>query len=155
ARWFYNDDQDADRMEVEISNDNGANWEPVESVAHTSGWVYVTLNVTDYITPTAQVRMRFSVADSPNDSVTEAGLDAFMVSSFDCIEGLRGDLNCDDRIDGFDINAFILVLSDSPPYDDYYTAYPDCDHMLADLNGDGRVDGMDIDPFVELLAGMP
>ncbi|MGE0482125.1 MAG: hypothetical protein AB7Q17_16820 [Phycisphaerae bacterium] len=62
----------------------------------------------------------------------------------------RGDLNCDARIDNFDIDPFVLALV-SP--DDYAQQYPGCDRMLADVNVDGRVDNFDIDPFVALLVG--
>ncbi|MBU0638414.1 MAG: hypothetical protein KKB50_06075 [Planctomycetes bacterium] len=60
------------------------------------------------------------------------------------------DLNCDGRVDGFDIDAFVLALTDPLIY---YAAHPDCDASLGDLNGDGDVNGFDIDPFVEALAG--
>ena len=61
-----------------------------------------------------------------------------------------GDLNCDGAINAFDIDPFVLALTDPAGY---AMAYPDCDHMLADINGDGTVNSFDIDPFVELLAG--
>ena len=61
-----------------------------------------------------------------------------------------GDLNCDCLIDAFDIDPFVLALTDPAGY---AAAWPDCDHMLADCNGDGVVDAFDIDPFVELLTG--
>ncbi|MBU0641306.1 MAG: hypothetical protein KKB50_20805 [Planctomycetes bacterium] len=62
-----------------------------------------------------------------------------------------GDLNCDDHIDGFDIDAFIMVMEDEAPYDTYYANYPDCDHTLADCNGDGHIDGFDIGAFIDIL----
>jgi len=61
-----------------------------------------------------------------------------------------GDLNCDGDIDGFDIQPFVLALTDP---DAYALAYPDCNLMNADCNGDGSVDGFDIQPFVALLTG--
>ncbi|MBU0640075.1 MAG: VCBS repeat-containing protein [Planctomycetes bacterium] len=67
-----------------------------------------------------------------------------------CGYGL-GDLNCDGRLDGFDIDPFVLVMSTEEPFDEYYALYPDCDHALADINGDGRIDGFDIGLFVDLL----
>ncbi len=63
--------------------------------------------------------------------------------------GLAGDLNCDGAIDAFDIEPFILALTDPAGY---AAAYPGCDHDLADVNGDGAVDAFDIEPFVGLLA---
>lgn len=62
---------------------------------------------------------------------------------------LRGDVNCDDRVNNFDIDAFVLALVDA---DVYAATYPDCDHTTADLDGDGRVTNFDIDAFVECLS---
>ena len=61
-----------------------------------------------------------------------------------------GDLNCDGSINGLDIDAFVLALTDPAGYE---TAYPECDVMLADCNEDGSINGLDIDPFVVLLVG--
>jgi hypothetical protein len=63
---------------------------------------------------------------------------------------LRGDLNCDGRIDAFDIDPFVLALTDPTGYE---AAFPHCDRQLADISADGSVDAFDIDPFVELLIG--
>jgi hypothetical protein len=64
--------------------------------------------------------------------------------------GHVGDLNCDGAIDAFDIDPFVLALTDPVAY---ATAYPACYLNLADCNGDGKVDAFDIDPFVALLTG--
>jgi hypothetical protein len=64
--------------------------------------------------------------------------------------GSAGDLNCDGAIDAFDIEPFILALTDPAGY---AAAYPDCDIDLADVNGDGTVDSFDIEPFIALLTG--
>lgn len=61
-----------------------------------------------------------------------------------------GDLNCDGTVNNFDIDAFVLALTDPAGYQ---AAYPDCDINLADINGDGAVNNFDIDPFVALLTG--
>jgi hypothetical protein len=61
-----------------------------------------------------------------------------------------GDLNCDGAIDAFDIDPFVLALTDPAGY---ALAFPECDYMLADVNGDDQVDAFDIDPFVDLLTG--
>jgi hypothetical protein len=59
-----------------------------------------------------------------------------------------GDLNCDGRIDAFDIEAFVLALADRERYE---LAHPSCDPQLADLNADGAVDAFDIEPFIGAL----
>ena len=65
-------------------------------------------------------------------------------------ELLVGDLNCDGSVDFFDINAFVLAVTNPAEYE---AAYPDCDIVLADINGDGEVNFFDIDPFVALVTG--
>jgi len=86
ARWFTNDDHDIDRLDVHVSNDDGSSWVLVESVPDTPGWVYTRFKVSDFVTATAQMKMRFSATDNPNNSVTEAGIDAFKVVVVECEE---------------------------------------------------------------------
>jgi hypothetical protein len=61
-----------------------------------------------------------------------------------------GDVNCDGAVNNFDIDSFVLALSDPEAYG---LAYPQCDRLLADINGDGAVNNFDIDPFVALISG--
>jgi len=61
----------------------------------------------------------------------------------------RGDLNCDGLVNNFDIDPFVLALTDPAGY---AQKFPNCDRMRADCNRDGQVDNFDIDPFVELLT---
>ena len=63
-----------------------------------------------------------------------------------------GDLNCDDAVNVFDIDPFVLALVDPSGY---AAQHPDCDVLLADTNYDGAVNVFDIDPFVTLLTGGP
>ncbi len=84
ARWFSNDDGDIDRLDVDISNNNGSTWTLVESVPGAQGWVQKQVRIADFVTPTSQMRFRFSATDNPNNSVTEAGLDAFSLHTLVC-----------------------------------------------------------------------
>jgi hypothetical protein len=61
-----------------------------------------------------------------------------------------GDLNCDSAVNSFDIDPFVLALTNPT---EYAAAFPACDSMLADVNGDGAVNAFDVDPFVALLTG--
>jgi hypothetical protein len=73
--WYYGDDGD-DPFAVDISNDNGNSWISVYSTySSLGGWVPLGFNVADYVTPTNQVKVRFSAQDNPNNSIVEAGLD--------------------------------------------------------------------------------
>jgi hypothetical protein len=59
-----------------------------------------------------------------------------------------GDCDCDGRIDGADIRAFVLALINPSGY---CLAYPACHLRNADANGDGVVNAADVGPFRELL----
>ncbi len=63
---------------------------------------------------------------------------------------LLGDLNCDGSVNFFDIDPFVLAVTDPVAYE---SAYPDCNILNADCNEDGAVDFFDIDPFVALITG--
>ncbi len=69
----------------------------------------------------------------------------------DCGGQLLGDANCDGLVNSFDIDAFVLALTD--PFA-WAALYPECDLLCTcDINGDGFVNSFDIDPFVMLLTG--
>ena len=72
-----------------------------------------------------------------------------------CIWTRRGDANCDDHVDAFDIDPFVIALAQgesawaaavNPGYWCTFECVNDCNH-------DGVVNAFDIDPFVELLVG--
>jgi len=78
--WFYHTDYGGQQpLQIDISNNNGASWTNVDNVGHSPGWNLKTLKVSDHVTPTSQVKMRFSASDNPNDDIVEAGLDDFLV----------------------------------------------------------------------------
>ena len=62
-----------------------------------------------------------------------------------------GDVNCDGRVNAFDIDPFVLALGNPAEYE---LVYPNCDIMNADCNDDGALNAFDIDPFVLQLSGI-
>lgn len=85
-QWFFNDDGD-DAMVVELSNDNGASWTVVATITYTgdqNAWHDMKIIVGNHLTPTSQMRLRLSVADEPNNSITEAAIDDFRVTLLSC-----------------------------------------------------------------------
>ncbi|MGE0479518.1 MAG: hypothetical protein AB7Q17_03495 [Phycisphaerae bacterium] len=60
-----------------------------------------------------------------------------------------GDMNCDGVVNNFDIDPFVLALTDAAAY---AAAYPGCNVSNADINGDGLVNNFDIDFFVNCLT---
>jgi hypothetical protein len=63
---------------------------------------------------------------------------------------LAGDANCDGLVNPFDIDPFILALTDPAGYQAQYST---CTLMTCDANQDGLVNAFDIDPFITLLTG--
>jgi hypothetical protein len=61
-----------------------------------------------------------------------------------------GDINCDGSVNVFDIDPFVLALTNPTGY---AAAFPDCSIYSADINEDGLVNAFDIDPFVQVLVG--
>lgn len=60
-----------------------------------------------------------------------------------------GDMNCDGRFNNFDVDPFVLALTDPASY---AQAFACCDIMLGDVDGDGLLNNFDVDPFVALLT---
>lgn len=153
ARWFTNDDVDLDRLVVEISPDNGISWFLIESVPDSPGWIQRTVRILTHIPLAPAVRLRFSATDNPNNSVTEAGLDAVSIVDFVCNAPpcTRGDINDDGRVDALDIERFTTVLITGMA-----TPIEICAGDLEPVP-DGTVDLDDVPGFVDCLlaAGCP
>ena len=86
ARWFIGGA--SDRLDVELSNDDGNTWTLVESFAtDPGGWDEFDFDPAEFAELTDSMRVRFSAADNPNNSFTEAGLDAFLIEGIGCLAG--------------------------------------------------------------------
>src|ERR1051326_3881894 len=56
-----------------------------------------------------------------------------------------GDLNCDGVVNNFDIDPFVLGLTNPSGY---AAQFPNCNIMNGDINNDGLFNNFDIDSFV-------
>jgi hypothetical protein len=77
-----------------------------------SAWETVSLVVSDYVTPTATVRIRFSASDNPNNSITEAGIDNVQLEVFVCPDAplpCPADLTGDALVNVSDLLAVIAA----------------------------------------------
>jgi hypothetical protein len=86
ARWMTLATQPDDLLLVQISENGGGSWTTIESVGNTAGWVVREWPVRSFATSLSQIVFRFSVADDPDDSVTEAAIDAFRIVDLRCAQ---------------------------------------------------------------------
>ncbi len=127
-------DTGEDRIVVEISSNGGATWLPLETVAPTAGWQSTNFELSSLIPLTSQVRVRFSVNDTPDNSITEAGIDAINVLAYQCPQNCAADFNGDGFVDFTDFDAFVNVFESGD--------------ASGDFNADGFIDFTDFDAFV-------
>ncbi len=137
SRWYSNTagaDPMNDIMVIEISDDDGATWLPLETVGPggpevNGGWILREFLVADIpgVTNTDQLRVRFYAADLNAGSVVEAGVDNVRISALFCEEtGVPGDLDGDGDVDAGDLATLLA-------------AWGPCDGCPEDLDGDGAV----------------
>ncbi len=135
ARWFFTDTGGTtDFFTVAVSNDGGETWIPVpeHTTSSTQGaWESVSFLVGNYVRPTSDVRVRFTTSDSPNDSVTEAGVDSFQVEAFICSSSCQADLNNDGSVGILDLLALLAAWNSDPG-------------GPPDFDGDGNVGILDL-----------
>ncbi|MBL8880759.1 MAG: hypothetical protein JNG88_16720 [Phycisphaerales bacterium] len=62
-------------------------------------------------------------------------------------------MNYDQRVDNFDIDPFVLALTNPEAYASQYGIPADVGRIIGDVNFDGALNNFDIDPFVSLLIG--
>ncbi len=143
-RWYHISTELDDELVVQVSNDNGATWTTVETVDHHVEWTYVEWKVSDYVTPTSQVRVRFVVDDTPNNSLVEALVDDFAVQAIDC------NATCDEDLDGdgtIGIGDLSILLAS------YGLCQGDANYNgAADLSGDGCVDLIDLSALLAVYG---
>ncbi len=132
--WYSNNlggAPNADSMPVEISNNGGTSWVLVEDIAtNNSAWTKRSWRVRDFVTPTANVRVRFVARDLATGSLVEAGVDDFKVINVDCVASIPGDLNGDGVVGADDLAQLLGAWGATSG--------------AADINGSGLVDATDL-----------
>jgi len=85
-RWFSNgngNNPSTDPWRVDISNDGGTSWTPVENtLAGAPSWERILFKIEDYVTPTSTMKLRFIASDTGAPSLVEAGVDDFRLMAF-------------------------------------------------------------------------
>lgn len=143
-RWYYNGNaarsrRNVDTFRVDISNDGGTTWFNAETIGPAGtevngGWFSHEIVVSDFVTPTANVRIRFVASDFGSGSPVEALVDDVSVTAVTCNLPRPGDLNGDNAVDLADLAALLanFGVSDGARL------------SQGDLNNDGRVDLADL-----------
>jgi hypothetical protein len=145
-RWYSNGlgaTPFTDTFLVDVSTNNGVAWTRAETVGPGSatdvnvlpGWRSASWNLRSLgLTPTPQVRVRFTAQDTGTGSLVEAGIDDFMIERVVCNNPIcPADFNQDGGVDGMDVT-------------DFFDAWAVGDQS-ADFNQDGGVDGTDVEGF--------
>jgi choice-of-anchor B domain-containing protein len=120
SRWFFSIVGTTDVLTTEVSNNNGSTWTVVSTVGPvTGGWREHSFRVADYVTPSAQVRVRFRTTNTDN-STTKAGIDAFRVTVPQCAT-LSCYANCDESttppvLNVADFSCFLAKFAAGDPY---------------------------------------
>jgi len=118
ARWLTNNSGDADALVVEVSDDDGASWVLLESITGSDPFWREHQNMLPAgVAPTGQFRVRFTIADQPNNSVLEAAIDQFQIFDSTC------DFGCNDAdfaepfgvLDFDDVLGFLMAFGSADP----------------------------------------
>ena len=147
SRWFDNGGE-GDLFLIEISNNAGATWTTLEAISTagvdtSGGWISKDFLVADFVPPTSQMQLRFSVSDTNDPSIVEAGVDAFAVRVHSCVDNevLLGDVDQNGTVNLLDIGPFVDLLSNGLYQEE------------ADMNSDGVVNLSDVGLFVAAISG--
>ena len=168
---FYYSDADG-LIDVQLAGGGASPFGPVD--VNSSGWMLAHVHIGEsYITPLLYspefglhnlrdlLATEIEGTELMTMDINEAGQiaaqaavadenDQFVWRSLLLTPITVGDMNCDGALDNFDIDPFVLALTNA---DGYAAAYPRCSRSYADANSDGVVDLFDVDAVVGLLTG--
>jgi len=145
-RWYSNDtgnQPSANIFVVDVSNNGGGTWTNVEVVgpggsSTVGGWIQHEFNLSDFVAPSASVRLRFIAEDDPSDgegSIVEAAIDDLTITAIGCDAPppCAGDFNGDGSLSILDFIAFQAAFG--------------AGDLAADANGDGTLSILDFIAF--------
>ena len=156
-RWYTNnagDNPSSDYWKVEISNDSGNSWVSIESTTLSNApWMRQRYILSDYISFTNQMQLRFIAEDVFNDgdnssggSLVEAAIDDVFIQSIILNDDACdfGDLNGDQELNVLDVVIVVnIVLDNFNPSQEELCA--------ADINQDDIVNVLDIVALINLI----
>lgn len=77
ARWFANLPGSAqdDHFLAEVSNNGGSSWVTLESIPNANAWQTARYSLESFVSLSDAMRLRLTIADEPNNDITESALD--------------------------------------------------------------------------------
>jgi hypothetical protein len=154
-RWLGVQNAAYDHAGLEISTDGAtwsSIWEHTGASINDASWTLQAYDISAVADQQSTVYIRWAMGTT-NNSVTYCGWNIDDVEIWGVVtqpDWQVGDVNCDGDVNGYDIDPFVLALTDPGAY---AAAFPGCDINNADINDDGAINGYDIDPFVAVLTG--
>lgn len=143
-RWYSNDrgaSPNADAMLVEISGDDGATWTTLETVTENEYvWTQARFRVSDYVTPSDTLRVRFVASDLAEGSLVEAAVDDLRIEAVGC-PGNPADLTGDGVLDFADASAFLTLFAQGD--------------LSVDFDNSGALDFADVSAFLAAFSAAP
>lgn len=139
SAWYDKGLLPAAQMIVQISDDNGMTWTDAATHGRTDGWRSFSFEVSEFIDPTAQARVRFVMNNSVGLTEVEGGVDGVRIAAPLCNPCLA-DYNEDGTVNTLDFLSYL---------NDYTGATNQGD---PDLNGDGEVNTLDFLLFLNLYT---
>lgn len=145
-RWYSNDQGSSpndDVFTVDISDDGGANWTNLEVVGPSGpgtagGWIYASFRVSEFVTPTDDVVLRFIAEDADPGSIVEAAVDdVVVVDCAACNADVPGETQ-DLRLQLVDEQVAELSWAldpDAEVYDVYRGSNPDASDLACLADG--------------------
>jgi hypothetical protein len=155
-RWYSNTfgaDPMNDIFTVEISNNNGGTWQVLEIVGPSGpevsgGWFFKTWDIASVITPTNEMKVRFTAEDAGPGSVIEAGVDGVKIEVFNCE---NPEPTCPLDWDG---NGIINSTDVSLFLNDWFADQIN-GTLLADYNGNLESNSTDVSDFLNDYFNRP
>jgi murein tripeptide amidase MpaA len=154
-RWLGVQSATYDHAGIEIST-NGTTWTSIWEHSGASindaSWTLQAYDISAAADNQSTVYIRWAMGTT-NNSVTYCGWNIDDIEVWGVVtqpQWALGDVNCDGAVNTFDIDPFVMALTDPTTY---AATFSGCDINNADANGDGLVNAFDIDPFVLLLTG--
>jgi choice-of-anchor B domain-containing protein len=148
ALWYSNNVGEVDdTMFVDISNNNGGNWQSLDTIGPGDpeaggGWNEYSFDLSQIFTnPSSQVRIRFRAGDTGVGSVVEAGVDAVQIELVSCENASTpcpADFTGEGSLNFLDVSAFLTAFGNQDP--------------AADFTGEGSFNFLDVSAFLSAFG---